>query len=447
MISQEELYALILQKDWQSIITFLHRNKEVIKTDALLSQAAQIFEVEFFRNIEDNNDAVAKEVLEYMVLLHQGKFHQFQPGNILKLITAFKQIDAKLGESYSKLLLPNSSQTNNYTPHFQEISTVMTKNISTANWIAIFNRLFVLMNNQGDVATYFSGPKFINTVREFDSYFPDYQQFINLRNEQGKSTSRKIFYYDILMDFDEGTRIKIVNRLLEMLKPFKPNETELIGQLLGGETIITETNKPVEKPKEVVETLKGKPAVFISYSWDSEEHKNWVLKLAEKLVKEGGVDVRLDRWYLNAGKSIPVFIEQAIREADRIIVVYTENYRMKADKRQGGVGFEYSILNQQVYEQDARTAGKLLPVLRQGSQKESVPDYMKQFIHIDMTNDENFEASVMDILREVYDEPAITKPEIGERPMFDKFSNGITDELLLKVIDKNGNVVDQETLK
>ena len=40
------------------------------------------------------------------------------------------------------------------------------------------------------------------------------------------------------------------------------------------------------------------PTVFISYSHDSDEHKNWVLQLATRL-RSNGVDVILDRWNLN----------------------------------------------------------------------------------------------------------------------------------------------------
>mgnify|MGYP000606150440 CR=1 FL=1 len=85
------------------------------------------------------------------------------------------------------------------------------------NWIEIYNRLFELINIQGDTATYYSGPRFINTVREFDPYFPDYNQFIEQRNREGKSTSRKIFYYDILFELKEEMRLKVVFRILEIL--------------------------------------------------------------------------------------------------------------------------------------------------------------------------------------------------------------------------------------
>ena len=47
--------------------------------------------------------------------------------------------------------------------------------------------------------------------------------------------------------------------------------------------------------------------VFISYSWDSEEHKNWVLKLATDL-RSHGVDVIFDQWDARLGKDLPFFL-------------------------------------------------------------------------------------------------------------------------------------------
>jgi hypothetical protein len=40
------------------------------------------------------------------------------------------------------------------------------------------------------------------------------------------------------------------------------------------------------------------PQVFISYSHDSDEHKNWIIQLATRL-RSNGVDVILDVWNTN----------------------------------------------------------------------------------------------------------------------------------------------------
>ncbi len=42
------------------------------------------------------------------------------------------------------------------------------------------------------------------------------------------------------------------------------------------------------------------PKVFISYSWTSPKHEEWVLELVKRLVSDG-VDVVIDKWYLKEG--------------------------------------------------------------------------------------------------------------------------------------------------
>lgn len=50
------------------------------------------------------------------------------------------------------------------------------------NWIRIFNMLFEIINPTGSVhSDYFSGPRFIDIVREFDHYFPTYPQYMEER--------------------------------------------------------------------------------------------------------------------------------------------------------------------------------------------------------------------------------------------------------------------------
>lgn len=150
------------------------------------------------------------------------------------------------------------------------------------NWIEIYNRLFELINVQGDAATYFSGSRFINTVKEFVPYFPDYGQYIDLRNKEGKSTSRKIFYYDILLALNEEIRLKVLNRFLEILKPFQSQKVEKIEELLGQKPI----NTGNEKPEVVNVSSLSNPIVFISYSWDDDEHMEWVLNLANRFTNQ-----------------------------------------------------------------------------------------------------------------------------------------------------------------
>ena len=41
--------------------------------------------------------------------------------------------------------------------------------------------------------------------------------------------------------------------------------------------------------------------VFISYSWTTSKHQDWVISLAERLMSDG-VNVIIDKWDLKAGQ-------------------------------------------------------------------------------------------------------------------------------------------------
>ncbi len=196
-----------------------------------------------------------------------------------------------------------------------------------------------------------------------------------------------------------------------MVEPFDKERVIPIKALISGESATTAKSSIQVEKKETLE--EGSSTVFISYSWDDEKHKQWVLDLANKLVNEG-VNVILDRYELRPGKSLPHFVETSIKKADRIIIVFTPNYKLKAEKRSGGVGYEYSIMNAKLYENQTENE-KIIPVLRNGDKTESIPEFMQQYIHIDMRKDENYETSYLDLIREIYDEPEIVKPKLGKK--------------------------------
>ena len=170
----------------------------------------------------------------------------------------------------------------------------------------------------------------------------------------------------------------------------------------------------VTNSEQIENNVSTGPVVFISYSWDDEEHKDWVLKLANRLSGDG-VEVILDRFYLRPGANLQYFVENNLGRAHRVIIIFTPNYKLKADKRAGGVGYEYSIMNVELYNNMTKNE-KFIPLLRKGNMSDSIPTFMQQFIHIDVSNDENGENSYNDLIREIYNEPEIKIPKIGKKP-------------------------------
>lgn len=417
MLNQEEIFQLLQKKQWHLILHILYQNKNGIANDILLQQAARTFESEFLKAIDENPvvNVDFTGLLEKLFMLHAGRFFTLQPASHRQLTIALaKRKPGKEGYNYASLY-PNDEETKPIIQQFESENYFKDNNkkiLSSREWIEIYNRLFDLINDKENSETYFTGPRFIKVIQEFDRYFPDYGQYIQLRNEEGKSASRKIFFYDILMEKSEQVRLAIIERVLTQVSRAEPEKVQAIRMLMGQErqenSILEKTQKEILPP--------GTPVVFISYSWDNPEHEKWILNLAG-LLRANGVDVILDKYDLKAGKNLLHFMEQAIKKANKVLIIFTPNYKLKAENRTGGVGYEYSIMNVSLYKDQTKN-DKIIPVLRQGSQGDSIPEFMQQFIHLDLRDDETFQTRFTDLLRDIFDEPAIKKPKLGNKPTF-----------------------------
>lgn len=57
----------------------------------------------------------------------------------------------------------------------------------------------------------------------------------------------------------------------------------------------------------MIKAIYSKLNIFISYSWDSEKHQEWVISLADLIGSKGG-DVIVDRTHLKYGGHIKTFM-------------------------------------------------------------------------------------------------------------------------------------------
>lgn len=167
------------------------------------------------------------------------------------------------------------------------------------------------------------------------------------------------------------------------------------------------------------------PKVFISYSHDSLEHKQWVLELGTKLVRNG-VDVVLDQWNLTPGDNFIQFMEVGVRDLDWVLVVCTDNYVRKANNREGGVGYEVHIVTAQLVENLG--IDKFIPIIRHASGPEKMPTFLGGRVYIDFTDDSQFNEMFNELLHKLYNEPFVKKPPLGEKPSFAKQEEPLTEE-------------------
>ena len=155
------------------------------------------------------------------------------------------------------------------------------------------------------------------------------------------------------------------------------------------------------------------PKVFISYSHDSPEHKQWVSELSTKL-RHKGVDAILDQWDLGLGDDMTLFMERGIRDSDRVLVICTDNYVSKANAGEGGVGYERLIVTAQLV-QDLGT-DKFIPIIRQASGEEKTPTFLGTRVYVDLRNESQFDVEFDKLLHELYGVSVEERPPLGESP-------------------------------
>lgn len=155
------------------------------------------------------------------------------------------------------------------------------------------------------------------------------------------------------------------------------------------------------------------PKVFISYSWDSSEHIERILKLADRLRKEG-VDCDIDQY--SHQTQLPEgwyqWMINRIQEVEFVLLICTQNYydrfRGKGNNDVGrGVKWEGTIIIQDLYTKTLNE--KYIPVLFTESGKlEYIPEPLRSSSHYQL--DQQYE----DLYRHLTKQQDTPKPELGK---------------------------------
>ena len=155
------------------------------------------------------------------------------------------------------------------------------------------------------------------------------------------------------------------------------------------------------------------PIVFISYSWEDEEHKDWAMQLVDRLIADG-VDAHIDRYELALGDRLPQFMEQEITNSDYVLIICTPSYKEKADNRKSGVGYEGHIISAELMGN--HNEKKFIPIIRKGGVRESFPIYLSGKLGIDFKDNAKFEENYKDLLATLYGKKY--KPIMGSMPTY-----------------------------
>jgi len=298
-----------------------------------------------------------------------------------------------------------------------------------ADWNKAFFKLWKVIGTQDTATHYIGGSQFYKFIMELcDDIPPSYSLYIEQRRKKDLSTSRVDYYNDLINHLNEEKR----KELYVNIQLFLENNTvskNAVTDELGFETAVDKVEaigvfEDVKSdPKSIIsstsEINEDNPTVFISYSWDSQEHEDWIVNLATKLC-HNGVNAILDKWDLgHLGKPLPHFMENSISKSQRVICVMTPNYKKKTENLDGGVGYEYSIISAEIFTAGVNTS-KFIPLFRSGTDFNAIPTVLNGRKYVDMRDDSQFEDKFLnELLRDIHKEPKYKKPKLGKKPSFD----------------------------
>lgn len=158
------------------------------------------------------------------------------------------------------------------------------------------------------------------------------------------------------------------------------------------------------------------PRVFISYSHSSDAYKERIRDFATML-RSHGIDATFDEWELSGGNDLNVFMEQSIKDAEKVVIACDKNYSDKANNRSGGAGVETYIISPEVYKK--HNQNKYIPVIfeKDIDGNAYTPDYLKGRLYYDFT-DPNNTLSKESLIRDIFGKPKYTKPIMGTIPTY-----------------------------
>ncbi|WP_236789312.1 SEFIR domain-containing protein [Amycolatopsis sp. GM8] len=160
------------------------------------------------------------------------------------------------------------------------------------------------------------------------------------------------------------------------------------------------------------------PRVFISYSHDSEEHKDSVLRFATFLRSDAGVDVSLDRWVEGQRRDWSLWALRELNEADFILVIASPEYRRRADGEAPpnvgrGSQFEAAIIRNNLTRNLPEETRRVLPIVLPGSSLDEIPTFLAAYSTTHYVIDEFTIEGVDELLRAFTGIPAVQLPPLG----------------------------------
>jgi SEFIR domain len=155
------------------------------------------------------------------------------------------------------------------------------------------------------------------------------------------------------------------------------------------------------------------PKVFISYSHDSQEHKDRVLELADRL-RENGIDCTIDQYEESPREGWQRWMLNQVEESTFVLVACTEQYDRRFRGREvvgkgKGVTWEGGVIIQDLYDDQGQN-DKFIPVTLAPEDANFIPSPLRGATSYRLSTADGYEL----LYRRLTNQPSTRKPELGK---------------------------------
>ena len=193
--------------------------------------------------------------------------------------------------------------------------------------------------------------------------------------------------------------------------------TAYIGEIHIHET--TAENLPPANPLVLPKSSQemnldaASPKVFISYSHDSQEHKDQVLELADRL-REDGIDCTIDQYEESPAEGWQRWMLNQVEEATFVLVACTEQYdrRFRGREEMGrgkGATWEGGVIIQELYDDQGQNS-KFVPITLTLEDGNFIPSPLRGATSYRLNTADGYEL----LYRRLTNQPRTRKPELGK---------------------------------
>lgn len=125
------------------------------------------------------------------------------------------------------------------------------------------------------------------------------------------------------------------------------------------------------------------------------------------------IDATLDQWHVRGGEDLAGFMERSIRETDRVLVICTEAYVERAIGRQGGVGYEHTMVTGELMINVGTS--KFIPVVRQTSRPATLPTELNTRLYFDLGPGAEYPTQLQALIKDLHNVQTPIPP-LGPNP-------------------------------